>query len=236
MWHRRVFLPNKTGVVQAIRIYARIIPPMSILSISGLTVHRGTRCLFADLGFQLARGQGLHVRGANGVGKTTLLKMLAGLVPPRSGQIIWQDKTPAQWGDEYHAQIHYFGHRDALKELFTPLDNLMLSAALAGQACSEKAAMAVLARVGLARQALLPVRGLSQGQKKRAALARLLAVQRPVWLLDEPFVGLDDAAQADLGLWISEHLAAGGLAIFTSHQTLPAALADSAVLNLGGVA
>ncbi len=206
---------------------------MSTLSISGLAVKRGERVLFADLSFALSAGQCLHVLGENGTGKTTLLKMLAGLVPARAGWVSWQDKTQAEWGDDYNAQLHYLGHRDARKDLLTPLDNLQLSAALAGQPVTEAAAMQVLAQVGLARQALLPVRGLSQGQKKRAALARLLAVQRPIWLLDEPFVALDTLAQEDLGRWIAAHLSAGGIAIFTSHQALPAALPTPQVLTLG---
>lgn len=206
---------------------------MSTLSISGLAVKRGERCLFADLSFSLGAGQCLHIRGANGSGKTTLLKMLAGLVPSQAGSIGWQGKTQAAWGDDYNAHLHYLGHRDALKDLLTPLDNLLLSAALAGQPCSESTAMQVLAQAGLARQALLPVRGLSQGQKKRAAIARLLAVQRPIWLLDEPFVALDASAQDNLGRWIASHLVAGGMVIFTSHQPLPSALPMPQILTLG---
>lgn len=193
-----------------------------MLSVSGLSAQRADRTLFSKLSFTLDLGQCLHLRGANGAGKTTLLKLLAGLSRPQSGEIVWQAQALTSLGDQYAAALHYLGHKDGLKELLSPYANLHLAAELAGQPLSDAAALQALAKVGLSRQCDLAVRSLSQGQKKRAALAKLLALPRPLWLLDEPFVALDTQAQDQLGGWISQQLSNGGLVILTSHQTLPA--------------
>ncbi|MBY0445420.1 MAG: cytochrome c biogenesis heme-transporting ATPase CcmA [Burkholderiales bacterium] len=207
-----------------------------MLSVSKLSAQRADRTLFADLSFTLMKGQCLHLRGANGVGKTTLLKMLAGLSTAQAGEITWQGKSLAAWGDDYYTALHYLGHKDGLKDLLSPLANLRLAADLSGQALSEAAALKTLAQVGLIRQSELAVRSLSQGQKKRAALARLLAISRPLWLLDEPFVGLDQAAQIQLGEWIAQHTSQGGMVMLTSHQALPLAIQNIIELDLKRVA
>ncbi|MFC7421293.1 cytochrome c biogenesis heme-transporting ATPase CcmA [Iodobacter arcticus] len=207
-----------------------------MLSVSKLSAHRADRPLFANLSFTLDTGQCLHLRGANGAGKTTLLKMLAGLSSVQAGKITWQGKALAAWGDDYYAALHYLGHKDGLKDLLSPLANLRLATDLSGQALSEAAALKTLAQVGLIHQCDLAVRSLSQGQKKRAALARLLAISRPLWLLDEPFVGLDQAAQNQLGEWIAQHNRDGGIVILTSHQTLPNAIQNIIELDLKQVA
>jgi heme exporter protein A len=203
-----------------------------MLSVSKLSAQRADRTLFADLSFALMAGQCLHLRGANGAGKTTLLKMLAGLSTAQKGEITWQGKTLAAWGDDYYAALHYLGHKDGLKDLLSPLANLRLMADLSGQPLSEAAALKTLAQAGLIRQSELAVRALSQGQKKRAALARLLAISRPLWLLDEPFVGLDQAAQNQLGEWIASHTSQGGMVMLTSHQALPKAIQNIIELDL----
>jgi heme exporter protein A len=207
-----------------------------MLSVSKLSAQRADRTLFADLSFTLMTGQCLHLRGANGAGKTTLLKMLAGLSTTQAGEITWQDQTLAAWGDNYYGALHYLGHKDGLKDLLSPLANLRLAAGLSAQALSEAAALKTLTQVGLIRQCDLAVRSLSQGQKKRAALARLLAISRPLWLLDEPFVALDQAAQNQLGEWIASHTSQGGMVILTSHQALPLAIQNIIELDLKRVA
>ncbi len=203
-----------------------------MLSIANLAAQRGDRPLFSALSLTLQAGDCVHLRGENGVGKTTLLKLLAGLSQPQQGEIYWRGQPLAALGDAYFAELHYFGHKDALKELLSPFDNLQLAAKLAGNSLPESAILDVLARVGLARECDLPVRSLSQGQKKRAALARLLATPRPLWLLDEPFVALDAKAQSQLGEWIADHCQQGGIALFTSHQTIPKAIPRITELNL----
>jgi len=203
-----------------------------MLSIAQLAAQRGNRLLFSALSLAFQAGDCVHLRGENGVGKTTLLKLLAGLTQPLHGEIIWGEQNIAELGDDYYAQLHYLGHKDALKELLSPFDNLQLAAKLAGNPLSEAAVLQALAQVGLARQSDLPVRSLSQGQKKRAALARVLATSRPLWLLDEPFVGLDAKAQEQLGTWITEHCSNGGIAIFTSHQIIPETIPNLTELNL----
>ncbi|MEJ2793215.1 cytochrome c biogenesis heme-transporting ATPase CcmA [Iodobacter sp. LRB] len=209
-----------------------------MLSVSRLSAARADRPLFTDLSFALNAGQCLHLRGANGAGKTSLLKMLAGLSTAQDGEITWQGKALAAWGDDYYKALHYLGHKDGLKDLLSPLANLRLTAELSGQALSEASALKTLTQVGLTRQSELAVRTLSQGQKKRAALARLLAISRPLWLLDEPFVALDQAAQNQLGEWIAQHTRSGGMVILTSHQALPDAIQNIIELNLsqGGAA
>jgi heme exporter protein A len=204
----------------------------NMLQVQNLAAARGGRVLFAGLSFMLLAGQCLHVQGANGVGKTSLLKMLAGLSSSPAGHISWQGKSYAEWGDDFGAQLHYLGHRDALKDTLSPLENLLIDARLHGVRLAEHTALQVLQQVGLASHADLPVRQLSQGQKRRATLARFLALPRPIWIMDEPWVGLDLAGQAELGGWIAAHLSGGGIAILTSHQLLPEQIPNVSILAL----
>lgn len=203
-----------------------------MLYIANLAAQRGDRPLFSELSLTLKAGDCVHLRGENGVGKTTLLKLLAGLTQPQHGEIRWKEQRISDLGDDYHAHLHYLGHKDALKGLLSPFDNLSLAAKLAGNPLSEATILQALNRVGLARQCDLPVRSLSQGQARRAALARLLVTPRPLWLLDEPFVALDAKAQEQLGSWIGEHCNAGGIAVFTSHQALPESIPNITELTL----
>ncbi len=189
-----------------------------MLTATNLACVRGDRRLFADLGFTLESGGRLHVSGENGSGKTSLLRMLCGLSPPEAGEIRWQGETISHLGDEYRKAVLYLGHHNALKEELTAQENLRISAALAGVAVEDEEGVELLGRVGLAGREELPVRFLSQGQKRRVALARLLWSPAPLWVLDEPFVALDSAAVTWLAEIIATHLAAGGMAVLTSHQ------------------
>jgi len=189
-----------------------------MLTATDLACVRGDRRLFAGLGFTLESGGRLHVTGANGSGKTSLLRILCGLSPAEAGEIRWQGETIADLGDEYRKTVLYLGHHNALKEELTALENLRTTAALAGVAVADAQGVELLERVGLAGREELPVRFLSQGQKRRVALARLLWSPASLWILDEPFVALDSAAVTWLAEIVSGHLRGGGMAVLTSHQ------------------
>jgi len=199
-----------------------------MLEVAGLACSRGERRLFSDVGFTLAPGDCLHVRGENGAGKTSLMRVLVGLSPADAGEIRWrQHAAPSS---DFHRDLIYMGHHAAVKEELTPLENLRFSAALDGADLGEMAALKALIRLGLRGREDLPVRVLSQGQKRRVLLARLLTRKATLWVLDEAFNALDAPAVELLGQLISEHLGHGGIAILTSHQPLP--LAVSQVLSL----
>ena len=189
-----------------------------MLTARGLSCVRGERPLFSGIGLDLAPGEWLHVRGENGAGKTSLLRILCGLSPPAGGEILWNDE-PAR--EDFRRDLLYLGHHGAVKEELTPLENLRLSAALDGRDLPEAEALSALVRFGLRGREELPVRVLSQGQKRRVLLARLVTRKARIWILDEPFTALDVKAVDMLSGLISEHLAGGGMAILTSHQPLP---------------
>lgn len=189
-----------------------------MLTVNDLACVRGDRRLFAGLSFCLEPASWIHLTGENGVGKTSLMRMLVGLAPIETGEIRWKGTTIGALGDDYRRAITYLGHHNALKEELTARENLCSSAAVAGRFLPAERADALLARLGLAGREELPVRYLSQGQKRRVALARLLWSDSPLWVLDEPFVALDTGAVAWLAATLAEHLAGGGMAIVTSHQ------------------
>ena len=180
-----------------------------MLTVSGLACSRGERRLFANVGFALGSGEWLHVLGANGAGKTSLMRLLVGLSPADAGEIRWRgEPTPSV---DFRREMIYLGHHAAVKEDLTPLENLRLSAALDGVALDERAALAALIRLGLRGREDLPVRVLSAGQKRRVLLARLLTRPAILWVLDEAFNALDVGAVKLLGDLIAEHLAVGAV-------------------------
>lgn len=189
-----------------------------MLSAHGLACDRGDRRLFSAVDLAVTPGQWLQVEGANGVGKTSLLRILAGLAPAAEGHIEWDGQPVAAVRDEYHARLLYLGHAPSIKDDLSALENLQASAAIAGRPLDESTALAALRRIGLKGREDLPTRVLSQGQKRRVALARLLCSQARLWILDEPFVALDVAAVGQLCEILDEHLVRGGLLLFTSHQ------------------
>lgn len=191
-----------------------------MLEADNLECVRGERRLFAGLGFKLEAGELLYLQGKNGAGKTSLLRMLIGLLPPEAGEIRWQGASIHELGEEFRANLCYLGHLNAIKEDLTPLENLLASAHLADEPLSEDDALDALEQVGLAGREDLACKYLSQGQKRRVALARLVHERRALWILDEPFVALDVAAVAWLAEIISAHLQRGGLAVMTTHQAV----------------
>ena len=189
-----------------------------MLEADNLECVRGERRLFAGLGFKLEAGELLYLQGRNGAGKTSLLRMIIGLLPPEAGEIRWQGQSIRRNSDDFRADLCYLGHLNAIKEELTPLENLLASAHLADEDLSEDDALDALEQVGLAGREDLACKYLSQGQKRRVALARLVKERRPLWILDEPFVALDVAAVDWLAGIISAHLQRGGLAVMTTHQ------------------
>ena len=189
-----------------------------MLEADNLECVRGERRLFAGLGFKLEAGELLYLQGRNGAGKTSLLRMIIGLLPPEAGEIRWQGQFIRRNSDDFRADLCYLGHLNAIKEELTPLENLLASAHLADEDLSEDDALDALEQVGLAGREDLACKYLSQGQKRRVALARLVKERRPLWVLDEPFVALDVAAVDWLAGIISGHLQRGGLAVMTTHQ------------------
>ncbi len=174
--------------------------------------------MFADVSFSLQAGQALHLEGDNGVGKTSLLRIVCGLSPADAGEVCWHDKPIQQNATAFRSSLFYLGHGLSLKEELTALENLMSDAAVSGRTLTQSQALLALARMGLRGREHLPLRVMSQGQKRRTALARLLASQAPLWVLDEPFVALDAKAVDGLRGLLAEHVANGGMVLFTSHQ------------------
>ena len=193
----------------------------SSLRANALTCIRGERTLFTGLDLEVSAGEWLHVRGENGIGKTSLLRLLSGLTKPAAGEIFWNEQLISADPSEYHRNLLFLGHRDSLKEDLTALENLSIATALDGIAVTEDEILLALHRFGLRGREDLPVNCLSAGQKRRVLLARLLLRQAKLWILDEPFNALDVRAVEMLSELILEHIACGGMAIMTSHQEIP---------------
>jgi heme exporter protein A len=199
-------------------------PADPTLELRDLACVRGRRSLFRGLNATLAPGQLLRVTGANGAGKTSLLRMLCGVLAPAQGQVLWQGQALPQAREAFHQQLVYLGHAAALKDELTPLENLQIATRLGGIAADEAAARQALADAGLRGREQVPTRTLSQGQRRRAALARLPLGTALLWVLDEPFNALDTTATAWLLGQIEGQLQRGGLVVLTSHQ--PVALGE----------
>ena len=196
-----------------------------MFSVSNLSCSRGGKRLFSGVSFTLQPGQWLHLEGDNGVGKTSLLRLACGLSALEDGEITWNHQAVVQNPEAFRADLAYLGHQLALKEDLTPMENLRADAAVAGRPLKPEDALKALAQLGLRGREHLPVRVLSQGQKRRTALARLLVSSAKLWILDEPFVALDTAAQNALTQVINSHLSHQGMVLLTSHQAV----------SLGGV-
>ena len=196
-----------------------------MLEVSNLECIRGDRRLFAGMSFSVKPGELLHVQGANGSGKTSLLRMVCGLVAPAQGDICWGGENIRILREDYFREMTYLGHLSGIKEDLTALENLRILMGLAGDEASEETLVAALDQMGLAGREDLPAKVLSQGQKRRVALARLvlcgLALYKTrLWILDEPFTALDVAAIAVVQALLSQHLHNGGMIVLTTHQDL----------------
>lgn len=191
-----------------------------MLEVKNLTCVRGTRRLFKDLNFSAEPGELVELRGANGSGKTSLLRILCGLATPAAGEVRWQGKNIHSLGEEYFESVAYLAHQNAVKDELSAIENLRISSAVAGNPLSVPNAREVLARVGLAAQENLPARALSAGQRRRLAMTRLLTAEATLWILDEVLTSLDDAAVNLSRDFINDHLNNGGIAIVATHQDL----------------
>jgi heme exporter protein A len=182
---------------------------------------RGERCLFQGLSLSLGPGQCLHIAGDNGTGKTSLLRILAGLLAPTSGAVLWDGSDITRVREEYGADLAFIGHLNGVKDDLTVLENVRLAAAVRGADAGAGAALRALAKVGLEPFAGVLARHLSQGQKRRVALARLCGPARArLWILDEPFNALDAGSVAALNGLVEEQLAQGGIVVLTAHQQI----------------
>jgi heme exporter protein A len=196
------------------------------LSAHGLRCRRGGRRVFAGLSFELQAGEVLELRGANGSGKTSLLRLLAGLAQPTGGELHWQGR-PLRPGDAHYAgHMAYLGHLNGVNADLSAIENLCFAQRLAGDAEASADPATALQAWGLAALAVQPARRLSQGQRRRLALARVWMGRRRLWLLDEPCAALDSAGERLFDTRLAEHLQAGGAAIVATHHalTVPAGL------------
>lgn len=193
----------------------------ALLELQDLRGDRGDRVLFSELSARLAPSQWLRVQGDNGAGKTSLLRMVCGLMVPARGDVLWRSESISGLREEFGREVVYVGHAAALKNDLSAIENLQTAGALGGRPPSTDEAAAALEDAGLGAQLDLPARVLSQGQRRRVALARLaLPTPPPLWVLDEPFNALDTAACAWLTGLLNHHLKRGGLAVLTSHQSV----------------
>jgi heme exporter protein A len=188
-----------------------------MLEASNLECVRGDRRLFSDLNFVVKPGGFLQLTGANGSGKTSLLRMICGLLTPANGEIRWNGANIRSLGEEFSADVTYLGHRPAIKDELSALENLKISSGLSGQTPGPNARSA-LEKLGLGGREALPTRLLSEGQRRRVALARLAVCTTKLWLLDEVLTSLDKTAVMLVRGLIEDHLKRGGIAIVSTHQ------------------
>jgi len=191
-----------------------------MLEAINLTCVRCTRRLFKDLNFTVERGELIELRGPNGSGKTSLLRILCGIATAAAGDVLWDGKNIRSLGEEYNASVAYLGHQNAVKDELSAMENLRISSGVAGHALNRGEAQEVLTRVGLTQQQNLPARVLSAGQRRRLALTRLLTASATLWILDEVLTSLDQTAMDLSRDFMTEHLKNGGAAIVATHQDL----------------
>jgi heme exporter protein A len=190
------------------------------LRATNLECIRGDRLLFAGLDLQLRAGEILFIEGANGAGKTSLLRILAGLSQPSEGEVCWRSEGIRSCRAEYHAELIYLGHATGLKADLSPTENLRVWLKLAGLMVDGRAVQSALDQLGLTDHADTPARALSAGQRQRTSLARLLLSPARLWILDEPFTALDAAGIQRIRGLLETHSRRGGMVALTSHQAV----------------
>ena len=191
-----------------------------MLELINLDCVRGGRPLFRKLNVSVADGTLLQVEGANGSGKTSMLRIVCGLMSPENGEVLWNGANIKSLGEEYSQTLAYLGHRNGIKEELTPLENLKISNSVAGHKLKTEDAQAALKLLGLESRQNLPVRYLSEGQRRRAALARIVTGGAKLWVLDEVLAALDTAAVGVIRTVLERHLENGGTAIVATHHDL----------------
>jgi len=190
-----------------------------MLEAADLECVRGSRRLFSALTFRLAPGAMLWVLGPNGSGKTSLLRLLCGLIRPETGSVRWRGEDVRASRESFHADLLYIGHAAAIKDDLSSRENLRYALAQSGVRASADDVDGALRELGLAEREQIPARALSQGQRRRVALARLaLGADKLLWILDEPFTALDAQAVRIVQSRMARQLERGGCVVFTSHQ------------------
>ncbi len=197
----------------------------SVLQAEGVAAFRGERLVLRNVSFTIEAGGALLLTGANGAGKSTLLRLLAGLGRPAAGRVLWRGQDVRDDLAAHAGRIAYVGHQDAVKPALTAAENLGFAARVGGGSVTQ-----ALAALGIAALADLPAQMLSAGQRRRLALARLGVIQAPLWLLDEPTLGLDEAAVERFGALLAQHRERGGVVVAATHLPLP--IADTIGLRL----
>ncbi len=201
------------------------------LRVERVHVWRGDRHVLKDVSLDVRPGQLLHIAGPNGTGKTTLLRVACGLLRPEQGLVSWQGRSISTVSLEYQAALGYASHEPALKGDLTALENLRFSVGLKRRVTARDL-LASLERTGVAACADLPARVLSAGQRRRVAMARILAMGASLWLLDEPFTNLDAAGMDLTAALLQSHVQRGGCALVVAHHDLMIAV-DMRRLELG---
>jgi heme exporter protein A len=196
-----------------------MLPDGALLEAREINCWRGERHILRDVSFSVRSGEFLKLTGPNGVGKTTLIRIVCGLLPAESGTVEWRGKVVRSTNDEFHVEMAYLGHLNSLKADLTARENLRFLAGLR-QALTDADIDGALDRVGILSRGDLPARSLSAGQKRRLALARLLLSGATFWVLDEPVTNLDTAGISLVEELVTEHVAKGGLALSAAHQRL----------------
>ena len=191
-----------------------------MLELINLDCVRGGRPLFRNLNVSIPDGTLLQVEGANGSGKTSLLRIICGLMSPESGEVRWNGASIKSLAEEYSQTLAYLGHRNGIKEELTPLENLKISNSVAGNKLKTEEARVALKLLGLESRQNLPLRYLSEGQRRRAALARIITGAAKLWVLDEVLAALDTAAVGVVKTVIERHLENGGTAVVATHHDL----------------
>ena len=204
-----------------------------MLEVNNLECIRGDRSLFSGLEISLDAGELLHLEGHYGSGKTTLLRTLCGLIEPSQGVVNWNGKNIRRQREEFASEMLFLGHLNGIKADLTAIENLRILCQLDGLDVSDEELWQVLEKMGLYGHEDLPVRVLSQGQKRRVSLARLLLSKSSLWLLDEPFTALDSAGVNFLQKVIADHIKLGGLVILTTHQEVALTTGEVKQLRLG---